>query len=203
MTRSTPVAATGCVLQNLPAGRQELKLYSWGYPSAKKAIVVDDIRGQELHVTFPSPFGGIAVTTIPPGCEIEIDGLVKGKSVTAEGGNLIQAAPFVVDGLREGNHVVKVSHPNGSSAQQAVVVTAGKTVAVALRLWVMDTRLRLVDGTVKHGMLMSRNEMGDVVLAEPKANRYLKEEIAKVETLTAEEAQALLKARAEGGSADE
>jgi hypothetical protein len=185
------------VLQNLPAGRQELKLYSWGYPSVKRAIVVDDIRGQDIHVTFASPFGGVEVTTIPPGCEIEVDGLVKGKSVKADGGSLIQAAPFAVGGLREGNHLVKASHPNGGSAQQAVVVAAGKTVAVALRLWVMDTRVRLVDGTVKHGMLMSRNEMGDIVLAEPKANRYLKEEVAAVETLTAEEAQALLKARTE------
>jgi len=64
---------------------------------------------------------------------------------------------------------------------------------------VLDTKLALDDGSVKYGMLMERNEHGDIILAASASEkdwpRYFRKQVVEVEMLSAEQAKELLAAR--------
>jgi len=212
LVRSTPAGAavvhgsqllghTPLLLENLPAGRHELRLISYGCEPVRQMVTVDDVRGQGLDVILVAPLGGLEIVTLPAGCEVSIDDTLKGVTRQAADTARNQSDPFRVTGLKEGEHLVRVEHPNGGSKVERAVVKRGQIVTVPVRLWVLDTKVVLTDGTVKHGMRVSTNEFGDVILAEPKTNRYLKEQIKEITPLTPEEAQALRRER--GGDAAE
>jgi hypothetical protein len=102
--------------------------------------------------------------------------------------------PITFAGLPEGEHVLKVEHPHGSSQSSKVKVARGEVSRQTVKLWVIDTKAVLTDGSVKYGMLVERNAYGDIVLAESakKLERYLKPQLASVVSLTPEQAQTVM-----------
>jgi hypothetical protein len=98
-------------------------------------------------------------------------------------------------GLCAGTYTVLVEHPSGVNRSGKLTVKAGETVTQAVRLWIPDVRVVLNDGTVRTGMIVERNEHGDIVLAETarQLERYLKPQVANVVALSKEETAEILK----------
>jgi len=181
---------TPLIVRDLPAGRQELRVFAHGYEPRVVEVATSAVRGDTLNVELASLLGDLEVITIPAGCAVWVDRTEKGRTVRQEDGRN-QSQPLRIGGLREGEHELRIVHPNGAEKVETVTVRRGQAATSVARLWVLDTKLVLNDGTTRHGMLVQVNEFGDVILAEPRPNRYLKEQVAEVRPLTPDEARAL------------
>ncbi len=184
---------TPMLLESLPAGEHELRLQAAGHETQAVTIEVSDLRGEEKHVQLTSLLGSLEVTTVPANCRIIVDTHVKGITEVGDEKRRL-SKPFRIAGLLEGKHVLRVEHPNGNAKTGKVVVQRGKVTPVPVKLWIIDTKIVLNNGTVKYGMLIEKNEYGDVVLAESpqEMERYLAPQLEEVEELSAEEARRIL-----------
>jgi len=182
------------LIQGLSAGEHDLVFAAPGCEPVRKQITVSEVSGERVDVDPKPQLGTLEVVTQPPGCTVSIQNALKGVSQPAAEGALV-SAPLRFSGLRGGTYPVLVEHPSGVSLAGKLTVKPGESVSQTVRLWVPDTRLVLNDGTVKVGMLMERNEQGDVVLAESarQLERYLKPLIANTVPLTKEETTEILK----------
>ncbi|NOY80706.1 MAG: PEGA domain-containing protein [Kiritimatiellaeota bacterium] len=183
---------TPVVLRGLPAGKQELRLVALGFVPQTVRAEVNPIRGERLRVELKSALGAMAVATRPAGCGVVVDGDPKGTTVpSGKGGGI--SAPLNVPGLVQGEHVVSVRHPLAGVQTRKVSVSAGQTARLTLGFWVPDTRVKLVNGGERFGMLVRREPNGDVLLAETplQTRRYAKAQVAGVGPLSKKAARQL------------
>lgn len=165
------------LLQDLPAGETTLTLAMAGCPPRREKVTISGVRGEQLSVAMKPDLGNLDVETVPPGCQVVIDGQAMGATVGDPNG---PGSPGVlsVPNLLVGERSLRIEHPCGAASVRKLIVALGETSKQSVRLWVPDTQVTLVDGTTKSGMLMERNEQGDIVLAQsplPKDMvRYLK-----------------------------
>lgn len=192
------LGTTPIMVKHLPPGDHDVRMTAFGHQPMKVTFSVSRVAGTERHVKMPSVVGALDVVTTPPGCTVNLDGFLKGHTPTSEDGGRT-SAPLRLNGLEEGEHVLRLEHPNGKPRVGRVRIRRGQTIDVRLKLWIIDTKVTLTDGTIKTGMLAEKNDYGDVVLEEaPKRfQRYLKPQVAEVSALSAEEAARLLSTGAE------
>jgi len=185
----TPLMLT----QFLP-GQYEFRITAPGYEAQKKTGAVSDVRGEVLHADLASLLGSLELTTVPLGCRVLIDGVVKGTTAALDD-KTRQSKPLRIEGLMEGTHQVRIEHPYGPAKSGRIKVVRGETAKLFVRLWVLDTKATLKDGKVRHGMLVEKNAYGDIVLEEApnRLERYLGPQVAEVLSLTQEQAQAAAK----------
>ena len=182
------------LIQGLPPGDYELVFAAPGCEPIRKAVTLSDVSSTRVEVEPKPLLGALEITTQPAGCTVSIEGALK--AVSPPAGDLATTSGLLhFAGLRGGTYTVLVEHPSGVSRSGKLTVKPGETVTQAVRLWVPDTRLVLNDGTLKVGMVVERNEHGDIVLAETarQLERYLKPQVANVIALSKEETAEILK----------
>ncbi len=191
----TPLLKTG-----IPPGEYEVRLIAPGCEPAKKTISVSSIRGESYDIDLVSLLGGLELLTEPPGCAVVLDGLGKGKTAADEDGG--RSGTLRIDGLLPGEHLLVVEHPCGASRSGKVRITKGERTRLTVKLWIPDTKVVLNDGTLRYGFLVEKTKYGDLVLAErPKRlKRYLKPEIAEMQTLTLAEMRDVYKELVKGNA---
>lgn len=192
---SQVLGQTPLLVKSLPAGENTIRVAEYGYRSHDQPIEVEEVRGTEVHVELQTLLGSLEVLTLPAGCRVYVDGVFKGITQRAPDVDRNQSLPFVVTGLRAGTRRVRVEHPNGAAAGKEVDIKPGATSTQPFRLWVLDTKLVLKDDTAVYGMLLARNEFGDVTLSVHPDRRiveFLKDQIAEEEKLTPEQARKFL-----------
>jgi len=120
---------TPVTLTDTTAGTHTLLLTRTGYedytrsftiePSTPATIGATLTRGPAVPTTPPSsPYGSIAVTSIPPGATLILDGRQRG------------AAPAIIPGVLPGNHDLTLSLGGYDDWNQVVSVGSGQTAAV-------------------------------------------------------------------------
>jgi hypothetical protein len=183
---------TPVLLQDMPTGDTTLTLTMTGCPPKRETVTVSAVRGEQLHVEMKPTMGSLRVATVPPACNVLVDGALVG-TTRREEGNDEPFGELSVPNLLVGERVLRVEHPCGAFQQGKLTIVADEELRQPVRLWVPDTQITLLDGTTKTGMLMERNEQGDIVLAfGPKGRtmeRYLKPRIREERTLTDDEAR--------------
>ena len=181
---------TPLLLADMAEGQHDIRVVAAGFEPQTKSVTVSAVRGEGLQVDLVSILGAIEVVTVPPGCKVYVDEALKGVSVPAEG-DARQSKPMHLDGFAEGEHTLKVEHASGSVKSGKVKVARGQATQQTVKLWAIDTKVVLNDGTVKYGMLAEKNAYGDIVLAESptKLERYLNPQLAEVVALTPEQVQ--------------
>ncbi len=179
------------LLQDLPAGEMTLTLAMVGCAPRREKVTVSSVRGEQLNVNMKPELGSLEVETVPPGCQVLVDGQLMGITVSEQAGPG-SVGRLSIPNLLVGERALRVEHSCGANLARKLTVATGETLKQNLRLWVPDTQLTLVDGETKSGMLMERNEQGDVVLAQsPLAKdmiRYLKPRIRAERPLNEDEA---------------
>ena len=200
------LAQTPCVLTDLGAGEHVLTVAAPGYETQQKTVAVNEIRGEVVHADLISLQGTLAITTVPPGCRVFVDGVYKATTVKDED-QPRTSLPLELAGFPEGEHAVRIEHPYGTERRGKMKVVRGKTSEGVIKLWVIDTKVVLADGSVKYGMLIEQNEGGDVVLAESKKQknwgRYGKPQLVELVSLDAAEARAAMKRSRSGAKTTE
>lgn len=180
---------TPLLLSELPAGEHEFVLRGPGCEPQKVAASVNPAAGETVRAELNSLLGNIELNSRPPGCRVYLDGVLMGETAEMEG-NPMRAAPFVLKSLASGPALLKVEHPSGINVTGKVNIPKGGTLQQAASLWVPTHRLTMIDGTVKIGLLLEENELGDVALEEVgrrNAARYLKPQIAELHRLSNDE----------------
>jgi hypothetical protein len=181
------------LLQGLPAGDVTLTLALAGCPPQRRKVTISSVRGEQLQVEMKPPLGDMEIDTLPAGCQVFVDGVDMGTTVAPDGGNGLTGR-LAIPNLLAGERSVRIEHPCGASLSGKLPVTAAGTLKRTLQLWVPNTQVTLLDGSVSTGMLRERNAQGDIVLAlTPRAKdmvRYLKPRIREERTLTEAEMQA-------------
>ncbi len=178
------------LLRNLPAGEIALNLAMPGCPPQRAVVTISGVRGEQLRVAMKPELGNLEIETLPPGCQVLVDavpmGLTAGEQ-TAPGSTGILRLPNLLAGER----ALRIEHPCGAFLPWKATIVPGETLRQSRRLWVPDIHLTLIDGTVKTGMLVERNEQGDLVVAQSPLPRdmvrYLKPQIRAERPLGASE----------------
>jgi hypothetical protein len=182
------------LIQSLLPGEHDLLFVAPGCDPVRKGVTVSEVSSTHITVEPKLLLGALEITTQPAGCTVAIEGAIKAVSQSA--GELATVSALLrFDGLRAGAYTVTVEHPSGISRSGKLTVKPGETVTQAVGLWVPDTRLVLNDGAVKTGMIVERNDLGDLVFAESarQLERYLKPQVANVVALSKEETAEILK----------
>jgi hypothetical protein len=187
---------TPLITNELPEGRSEIRLLNYGYEPLSVRVEVNSIRGESVHGDMVSALGTLQVVTIPAGCDVSLNGTFKGRTSKQSEKGENRSDPFVIAHVRSGTHVVEVSHPNlAESYRKQVAVASGEEVLVPVRMFVLAERVVLTDGTEHVGMTLAVNELDDIMFLTPqKKMTFLKETVASIEPLPAEEAEKILAA---------
>lgn len=191
---------TPLLLDDLPPGEYELRIVSFAHDVARVQAKVDPIRPEAVHAVLRSRAGNLEVVTFPAGCDVYVDEALVGRSV-AQSADARDAKPLQIPCLVEGEHDVRVQHPLGAVTHGKAQVIRDETRRISLRVWVLDTEVVMNDGTRRYGMLIEKNQFGDLVLAESskRLERYLKPQIQKVNELTLDQSKELLEKLHLGG----
>lgn len=168
------------LLQDLPAGEMSLTLAMPGCPPQREQVTISNVRGEQLSVAMKPELGHFEIETLPPGCRLLVDGLPMGMTAGENGGDG-STGTLRVPNLLAGERALRIEHPCGAFLAWKATIVPGETLRQSRRLWVPDIHLTLIDGTIKTGMLVERNDQGDVVVAESPLPRdmvrYLKPQI--------------------------
>jgi len=199
------LGVTPVLLKDLPTGELTLTLAMAGCPRRREKVTISAVRGEQLQVEMKPELGDLTIETQPPGCHVLVDGLLMGTTRSEAAGPGTTGA-LRLPNLLVGERAVRVEHPCGAMTGRKLQVTAAGNAELAIRLWVPNTRVVLLNDDVKDGMLIERNEQGDILLAlspRPKDRaHYLKPRIRAERALSEAEAQeTFLKVVQPGGGA--
>jgi hypothetical protein len=162
----------------------------------RRTVTVSEVSSEQVEVAPKPLLGALELITQPPGCSVVVEGTLVAVSQPA-GPNALVSAPVRLDSVRAGAYAVLVEHPLGVSRGGKLTVKPGETVTQTAVLWVPDSRVVFNDGTVKVGMIIERNEQGDIVLAETPDQRqwvrYLKPQMTEITPLPKEAATEILR----------
>ncbi|MDX9981517.1 MAG: FHA domain-containing protein [Lentisphaeria bacterium] len=168
------------LLRDLPAGEIALNLAMPGCPPQRAVATISGVRGEQLHVAMKPELGNLEIETLPPGCQVLVDaapmGLTAGEQTAPGSTGVLRLA-----NLLAGERALRIEHPCGAFLAWKAAIVPGETLRQSRRLWVPDIHLTLIDGVVKTGMLVERNEQGDLVVAQSPLPRdmvrYLKPQV--------------------------
>ncbi len=114
---------TDATLTDIPAGEHTVTVKIAGYADAAANVTVEHGETAPVHFGLVPPTGSIAVTSIPDGARIFLDGTETGEMTNA---TLTNVPP--------GDHTVRVELDGYQTAEEILTVTAGETVSCHLDL---------------------------------------------------------------------
>ena len=179
---------TPLLIENMMEGSHELLIYGPGCDVHKETVEITPAKGEELNITLKSALGGLEVTTRPADCNIYLNGVLLGKTKERED-NPVYSEQLVVPNIMAGNYVLKIEHSSGAYVNGNITIPKRSNCVQRAMLWVPTHKLKLLDGSVVIGMLLEKNEHGDIVMELPsrRPERYLKPQIDSLDAMDDEE----------------
>ncbi|WOX55518.1 DUF3344 domain-containing protein [Methanoculleus palmolei] len=139
---------TDATLTDIPAGEHTVTVKIAGYADAATNVTVEHGETVPVHLGLVPLTGSIAVTSIPDGARIFLDGTETGEMTNT---TLVNVPP--------GDHTVRVELDGYQTAEEILTVTAGETVSCHLdldRVMVMPVADFSADGTSGDAPLVVR-----------------------------------------------
>jgi pSer/pThr/pTyr-binding forkhead associated (FHA) protein len=145
----TPFACTV-----LPPGAYNLKFYHFGYETAEQKIELAPGDSPLINVELQPEKPILRVQSIPPACDIYINGTKRGRTSKALNPNQKNMSePFEITGLSTGEMTVRVVNPdNGRETKRKVFLATGDRRSLTLTLYSEDTELIMKNGQIHRGM---------------------------------------------------
>jgi hypothetical protein len=140
---------TPAELKRLPSGQIVLRIEKEGFEPQTKPVRVLPGINKVVHFDLVSNFGSVTLSTSPPGCNIIVDGSLKGESKSGAAPGI--SKPFEITQLTGGLHTIIVEKAGYERVTKQVLVQKGKNTAlkpVTLnKLWLPTHRLLLKGAT--------------------------------------------------------
>ena len=115
--------ATNTTLTNVPAGEHVITLKLDGYADASMPVTVTAGETATVHLDLTTPTGSLAVTSVPAGARVFIDGADTGKLTNT-----------TIDGIGIGSHTVTLKKDGYVDAAAEIVIEEAKTTTLHLNL---------------------------------------------------------------------
>ncbi len=115
--------ATNATLTGIPAGEHVVTLKLDGYADASTTVTVGGGETAEVHLTLTTRTGSLAVTSVPAGAKVFIDGADTGRVTNT-----------TVDGIWIGTHTVTLKKDGYVDAAAEIVIEEAKTATLHLDL---------------------------------------------------------------------
>jgi PGF-pre-PGF domain-containing protein len=115
--------ATNATLTGIPAGEHVVTLKLDGYADASTTVTVGGGETAEVHLTLTTRTGSLAVTSVPAGAKVFIDGADTGRVTNT-----------TVDGIWIGTHTVTLKKDGYVDAVAEIVIEEAKTATLHLDL---------------------------------------------------------------------
>ncbi len=185
---------TPLVLEHLAPGPHRFKLVLYGYNPASVQAETEKLRPTTVRAVLHSALGALAVSTLPAGCRVSVDGDFKGVTAPLRPGTA-RSAEFAVRGLLAGEHQLWVEHALGGRQVRRVRVWTGQSTHLTVDFWIPTHELTLVNGAVLPGMLVERLKNGDVLYADRpgRTRKIAKAQILRLAPLDPARTRALVK----------
>jgi hypothetical protein len=113
---------TPLTLSDLSPGTYDVIFSQFGYQEFSTRVPVEGGRITEVTASLVPDSGALAITTVPAGASVQVDGKDTGR------------APVIAGNLTGGNHTIAVSLDGYTSLQQTVTVIPGQTMPLTIGL---------------------------------------------------------------------
>ena len=129
------------------------------HPTRRQTPAAEASAALPATETLPIGRGMLRLIATPPGVEVLIDGIARGRTQPTED-QLWKGRPFLLPGLPAGKHTLAISY--GLTCTQPIVVDIPPdgTVNSTLELWLPNCILTRKDGTRLFGMLRHISSKG-------------------------------------------
>lgn len=126
---------TPIVLKGIVPGEHRVRVEKAGHEPTARTLTLEAGKTLVEEFRLASNTGRCILTTEPDGVTVFLDGKELGKTPTAEGQSLRASAPFPLEEIPEGTHVLKFVRPGYFEASKEISVKRGETntLHVALR----------------------------------------------------------------------
>ena len=179
---------TPLLIEGLSEGNHELMIYGPGCEPHKETVEVTSAKGTEVNLSLKTALGGLEITTRPPDCKVFLNGILVGRTRPDED-HAILSETLVVPNIKSGNYVLKIEHASGAFINGNITIPKNTNCVQKAGLWIPTHKLKLLDGSVIIGMMLEKNEHGDIVMELPNrhSERYLKPQIDSLDEMDLEE----------------
>jgi hypothetical protein len=163
---------TPVVVEGLAPGEHTLRLQEVGYEPQERIIqVAANAPPTFLQVDMPLATGTLVVAGMPAGAVVMIDGLPRGKLLSADpAAKSASATPLRISGIKTGKHSVYLAIDETKSEAQDVVLENGSELEIFLTVWRADVTVTLRSGASVVGMLLEKRDNGDLIVAKAPDN---------------------------------
>jgi hypothetical protein len=156
---------TPAVVEHVAPGPHALKLEKDGYELVERDVLAPETGTTDINVELTASTGRFVVRTQPSGVRVYLDGEYKG---TTPGGTVMDLSEGLeINLVVPGPHTLRFSKEGYLRVSADAVAEQGEVTEVSqklVQLFVPDTEVRSVRGTVRTGVLVSKTPEGDVQL---------------------------------------
>ncbi len=140
---------------DLAAGEHKVRLELDGHATQERTVVTENGGDTTETFTMESVLGRIEVSTVPAGAKITIDGKAVGTTRSVPGSS--KSAVLAVEKVSAGERSVVASAIGCQDVSRKVKVPPKGTASVTImlkRLFVPDTEIETIQGTMRRGVLI-------------------------------------------------
>ena len=151
----------------LVAGAHKVRLELDGHATQERSVTVENGGDTTETFTMESVLGRLEVVTVPPGAKISVDGRAVGTTLSIAGS--AKSAVLAVEKVSAGERSVVASALGCQDVVRKVKVPAKGTATVTFvlkRLFVPDTEVETIQGTIRRGVLIGDGKELDGVHLE-------------------------------------
>lgn len=170
-------------LSGLKPGRYSIRVEKEGYATATKTVSLENGGAIVEEFRLENIMGRLEVRTIPAGAEVYLDGSRVGVTKAKAGGGGDASDVFVVENVREGEHVIVLKCEGFADVTKHPVVENSRTQTVNVRMKrVFTPNVEITtDSGVHRGVLISNTANGVEVEVSLGINRtFPRSEIRKL-----------------------
>ena len=156
---------TPALVEHIAPGPHALKLEKEGHELVEQEVLAPETGTADINVELTASTGRFVVRTQPSGVRVYLDGEYKG---TTPGGTVMDLSEGLeINLVVPGSHTLRFSKDGYLRISTEAVAEQGEVTEVSqelVQLFVPDTEVRTLRGTVRTGVLVSKTPEGDVQL---------------------------------------
>ena len=156
---------TPLALKDLPPGARRIRAEMAGYEVTARTIELKANENQTEEFRMAKNSGKILLVTEPAGVKVFLNGEERGQTRSAE--HALISDPIELDLLPPGVYQLQLNRAGYRHAPKTITLEANQVVDLhekMVRLYVPDTRITLLSGVVREGMLLHEYPGGKIDL---------------------------------------
>ena len=114
-------------IKKLMPGTYDIRVTAKGYLPASTTVSLKGGINRTVQLNLTKNVGTITLYTEPPGCEVKVNGSIKGKT---EKDTAHVSKAFTIEDLTPGTYNIEISHPNYEPSEQRVTLKSQETMTL-------------------------------------------------------------------------